>query len=83
MGTCRQPDLPAMEAIGGTGDTITGMLSALRSLKTADAELMALTVNRLVGRRIACTPATQIGEFIREIPAALEDYERRRGQRPW
>jgi NAD(P)H-hydrate repair Nnr-like enzyme with NAD(P)H-hydrate dehydratase domain len=80
VGMCRRPDLPAMEAIGGTGDTITGMVSALRYRKDVDAELTALTVNRLVGQRIGCTPATQIREFIREIPAALDDHERGRGQ---
>jgi hypothetical protein len=82
VGTCEQPVVPAMEAIGGTGDTITGILSALRDRKVVDAELMALTVNRRIGRRLGCTPATQIREFIREIPAALEDYEKSRGGGP-
>jgi NAD(P)H-hydrate repair Nnr-like enzyme with NAD(P)H-hydrate dehydratase domain len=78
VGTCRRPNLPAMEAIGGTGDTITGMLSALRDRKDADADLKALAVNRLIGQRIECTPATRIREFINEIPAALEEYEKSR-----
>jgi NAD(P)H-hydrate repair Nnr-like enzyme with NAD(P)H-hydrate dehydratase domain len=78
VGACEEPNLPAMEAIGGTGDTITGMLSALRYRKDTDAELTALILNRLIGQRIECTPATQIVEFIREIPEALEDYEGRR-----
>jgi NAD(P)H-hydrate repair Nnr-like enzyme with NAD(P)H-hydrate dehydratase domain len=81
VGMCGQPNLPAMEAIGGTGDTITGMVAALRDMNDPDADLKALTVNRLLGRRTACTPATQISEFIREIPAALADYDNSRAGR--
>jgi NAD(P)H-hydrate repair Nnr-like enzyme with NAD(P)H-hydrate dehydratase domain len=73
---CREPLVPAMEAIGGTGDTITGMLAALRFGKRVDAEYRALVLNRLIGKRLGCTPATQISEFIAAIPAALEDYEK-------
>jgi NAD(P)H-hydrate repair Nnr-like enzyme with NAD(P)H-hydrate dehydratase domain len=76
---CRGPNIPAMEAIGGTGDTITGMLSGLRYRKDEDADYKALVVNRLIGQRINCTPATQISEFIRAIPAVLEDYEKNPG----
>ena len=76
LGECRGPNIPAMEAIGGTGDTITGMLIALRSMGDQNAELKALTVNRLAGRRINCTPATQIREFIGAIAAGLEEYEK-------
>lgn len=72
----RGPNIPAMEAIGGTGDTITGMLSGLRYQKDEDSNYKALVVNRLIGKRINCTPATQIREFIGAIPAVLEDYEK-------
>jgi ADP-dependent NAD(P)H-hydrate dehydratase / NAD(P)H-hydrate epimerase len=72
----RGPNIPAMEAIGGTGDTITGMLSGLRYQKDEDSDYKALVVNRLVGKRINCTPATQIKEFIKAIPVVLEDYEK-------
>ena len=73
---CRQPNVPAMEAIGGTGDTITGMISGLRFRKDTAPEYKALIINRLIGQRINCTPATQIGEFIKAIPATLEEYEK-------
>ena len=73
---CRQPNVPAMEAIGGTGDTITGMISGLRYRKDAFPEYKALIINRLIGQRINCTPATQIGEFIKAIPSILEEYEK-------
>jgi NAD(P)H-hydrate repair Nnr-like enzyme with NAD(P)H-hydrate dehydratase domain len=70
------PNIPAMEAIGGTGDTITGMLSALRFKKDPSADTKALTLNRIIGKMIKCSPATQISEFIKAIPAALEEYEK-------
>jgi len=73
---CHGPNIPAMEAIGGTGDTITGMLSALRYKGDPDADYKALVVNRLIGKRIDCTPATQIKEFIRAIPDTLDEYEK-------
>ena len=76
--TVRRPDIPAMEAVGGTGDTVTGMLTALRSRGDAQADHTALVVNRLIAERIACTPATQIAAFIAAIPAALEEHEARR-----
>ena len=73
---CHAPNIPAMEAIGGTGDTITGMLSGFRYRKDEDADIKALVVNRIIGKRINCTPATQIGAFIKAIPSALEEYEK-------
>jgi NAD(P)H-hydrate repair Nnr-like enzyme with NAD(P)H-hydrate dehydratase domain len=69
------PNIPAMEAIGGTGDTITGMLTALRFKGEADSDYRALALNRLIGQQINCTPATQIYEFIEAIPKALEKYD--------
>jgi ADP-dependent NAD(P)H-hydrate dehydratase / NAD(P)H-hydrate epimerase len=69
------PNIPAMEAIGGTGDTITGMLSALKYKKDPQAEYHSLILNRLIGKKITCTPRTQIAEFIKAIPAALDAYE--------
>lgn len=73
---CHGPNIPAMEAIGGTGDTITGMLSGLRYRGDENADYEALVMNRLIGKRINCTPATQISEFIRAIPPVLEEYEK-------
>ncbi|HOW43379.1 MAG TPA: NAD(P)H-hydrate dehydratase [Candidatus Omnitrophota bacterium] len=73
------PGIPAMEAVGGTGDTITGMLAAFRYCRIADGDYKALVLNRRIGQEIRCTPATQIAEFIKAIPAALEKYERTTG----
>ncbi len=71
-----KPNIPAMEAIGGTGDTITGMISVLRFKKENNADYKALVLNRLIGNKIKCTAATQIAEFIQALPKALEDYEK-------
>ncbi len=71
-----QPNIAAMEAIGGTGDTITGMLSAFRYKNDPDADYKALVLNRLIGELIQCNPATQILDFIKVIPRVLEKYEK-------
>lgn len=71
-----RPNIPAMEAIGGTGDTITGMLSAFRHKNVTDADYKALMLNRLIGELIQCNPATQIIDFIKAIPQVLEKYEK-------
>ncbi len=73
---CGEPNIPAMEAIGGTGDTITGLVSGLRYRQDNNADFKAVVLNRLIGKRINCTPATQISEFIKSIPAVLEEYEK-------
>jgi hypothetical protein len=65
----------AMEAIGGTGDTLTGILSALISsgMDVKDAARIAMKTNRLAGSYARPTPATQIRDIINHIPKALED----------
>ena len=68
----------AMEAIGGTGDTLTGLAAALVSSKTTPkmtidkAAIIAAQVNRMAGHFAAPTPASQITEIIRYIPKALD-----------
>ncbi len=63
----------SMEAIGGTGDTLTGIVAALcaagRSVKEAAG--LAARANRLAGSYARPTPATQVIEIIRYIPEAL------------
>ena len=62
-----------MEAIGGTGDTLTGIVAALigAGIEVNEAAGMAARVNRLAGHYAAPTPATQIMDVIEQIPAAL------------
>jgi ADP-dependent NAD(P)H-hydrate dehydratase / NAD(P)H-hydrate epimerase len=63
----------AMEAIGGTGDTLTGIVTALigAGMDVGDAAVVAAKVNRLAGYYAKPTPATQVMNIIQHIPAAL------------
>lgn len=67
------PSVEAMEAIGGTGDTLTGLLSVLcgADFKPEDAAVLAAKVNRWAGYYTDQSPATQIAELIEKIPQAL------------
>jgi hypothetical protein len=64
-----------LEPIGGTGDTLTGIVSALvhsgMEIKTASAK--ASIINRLAGSYAMPTPATQIYDIIKQIPRALHE----------
>lgn len=67
------PDVPAMECIGGTGDTITGMCAALADSGIAlqKAAVISARVNRIAGSLAAVNPASSISKVIKQIPAAL------------
>ena len=68
------PNIPAMEAVGGTGDTLTGITSALiRSGETIEnACLQGAMVNRTAGEYCEIKPNTQISKLINSITQALE-----------
>ena len=68
------PSHPALEAMGGTGDTLTGIAAALLDAgwPIPRAAATAALANRLAGAMAQPTPATQILELIRFIPQALE-----------
>jgi NAD(P)H-hydrate repair Nnr-like enzyme with NAD(P)H-hydrate dehydratase domain len=68
----------SMEAIGGTGDTLTGIVAALveSGMKIKDAAITAAKVNRLAGYNANPTPATQVTEIINHIPSALSEIFR-------
>lgn len=63
----------AMEAIGGTGDTLTGIVAALSAsgMPLQEASVVAAKANRLAGVHARATPATQVAEIIDCIPGAL------------
>ncbi|ADK83392.1 protein of unknown function UPF0031 [Desulfarculus baarsii DSM 2075] len=67
------PDCPVLECVGGTGDTLTGLAAALLAAgqPMARAARLAALTNRLAGQLANPTPASQIGEIIARIPAAL------------
>ncbi|MBI9085582.1 MAG: sugar kinase [Desulfobacterales bacterium] len=67
------PSCAAMEAIGGTGDTLTGILSVLcgAGYQLAEAAGLAAKANRWTGCYAGATPATQVAALIEKIPQAL------------
>ena len=71
-----EPDVPALEAIGGTGDTISGMIGALAHARfpLLSAATVAARANRMAGKYAGATPATRIGRIIAELPAVLRDH---------
>jgi hypothetical protein len=76
-----QPNIEALEPVGGTGDTITGMISALiyAGKSPLDACRIAGKVNRRAGELSQPTPATQIKDIMRCIPAALKEVLKEEG----
>ncbi|MFN3535337.1 MAG: NAD(P)H-hydrate dehydratase [Desulfatiglandales bacterium] len=68
-----EPLVESLEAIGGTGDTITGMVSLLVDSGTdpVAASLLAAKANRLAGLLSDPTPATQVVSILERIPEAL------------
>ena len=70
-----EPVIEELEAIGGTGDTITGMVTGLvhHGFSITEACRIACKANRIAGKLINPTPATQICELIAKIPQSLEE----------
>jgi hypothetical protein len=65
----------AMEAIGGTGDTLTGIVTALinSGIEIIEAATIAARTNRLAGYYAKPTVATQVVETLPHIPKVLEE----------
>jgi NAD(P)H-hydrate repair Nnr-like enzyme with NAD(P)H-hydrate dehydratase domain len=76
--TIQEPSVEALEAIGGTGDTLTGIVAALIAAgkKVPEAAVIAARVNRLAGLYANPTPGTSVRAIIRHIPRALEEILR-------
>jgi hypothetical protein len=77
-GILEKVDSPAeeeLEAIGGTGDTLTGLVSALidGGKDVNGAAVAAMRINRLAGCYARPTPATQVLEIIDQIPRAYRE----------
>ena len=72
--TVDAPASPAMEAMGGTGDTLTGLTAALAAagMPIDRAAVLAARANRWAGKLANPTPATQIEAIVSKIPAALK-----------
>lgn len=76
VATITEPDVPPMEAIGGTGDTITGLVSAFvyAGLEPHEAAIIAARANRMAGKYAQATPATRVRQVIAQYPAVFKDY---------
>ena len=80
-----QPLVEALEPVGGTGDTVTGIVSALvaSGMSVPDSAVLAAKVNRLAGLYANPTPATQVMEIIKHIPKAIAEVLQDRGKAIW
>ncbi len=74
--TIEEPSVPVLEAIGGTGDTITGLVAAFAcaGLELHEAAIIAAKANRMAGKMAGPTPATRVVEIIRQFPAVFQQY---------
>jgi NAD(P)H-hydrate repair Nnr-like enzyme with NAD(P)H-hydrate dehydratase domain len=76
VATVAEPDLPALEAVGGTGDTITGLVSAFlyAGLELHEAAIIAAKANRMAGKYGRVRPDTRIAEIIRQFKPVFQDH---------
>jgi len=74
LATVDAPANEAMEAVGGTGDTLTGVVSSLieSGLEVPGAAELAARINRTAGSISHPTPASQIMDIIPCLPEAYE-----------
>ncbi|MEZ4599406.1 MAG: NAD(P)H-hydrate dehydratase [Syntrophotaleaceae bacterium] len=75
LATVDHPVEEALEAIGGTGDTLTGIVSVLMDagMSIREAAVAAMRINRLAGSYARPTPATQILDIVGHIPRACRE----------
>ncbi len=76
VGQVCEPHVPALEAIGGTGDTITGAVAGFMSsgVRPARAAELAAKCNRQAGLLAQATPAMTIAEVLERFPEVLETH---------
>ena len=71
--TVDAPSVPSMECIGGTGDLVTGLATALlcAGAHMSEACTAAARMTRLLAQHCTPNPSTQIVELIEKLPEAL------------
>ncbi|MDD2471544.1 MAG: NAD(P)H-hydrate dehydratase [Dehalococcoidales bacterium] len=76
VATVEEPDVPVLETIGGTGDTITGLASAFiyAGVEPVEAGILAAKCNRMGGKMASPTPATKVSQIIDIFPAVFKQY---------
>lgn len=74
--TINEPNVPHLEPIGGTGDTITGLVSGLvyAGLAPKDAAVFACRTNRMAGKLVDPNPSTKVKEIIDQFPRVAKEY---------
>jgi len=67
------PDVPMLEPVGGTGDTLTGIVSALAAsgVEMRKACTAAFMINRHMGLLAQPTPASSVMELLAFLPPAI------------
>ncbi|WP_285907066.1 NAD(P)H-hydrate dehydratase [Pseudodesulfovibrio pelocollis] len=80
--TVDSPCEEALEAMGGTGDTVAGIAAALveGGLSVAKAAHLAARANRLAGQLACPNPGSRIAEIVVHIPQALKQAMNGTGQ---
>jgi NAD(P)H-hydrate repair Nnr-like enzyme with NAD(P)H-hydrate dehydratase domain len=75
VGVVDEPCVPELEAIGGTGDTLTGLSSAFLAagFPTVDAALCASRSNREAGSVMRATPAMRASDLVAVLPQVFRD----------
>jgi len=70
-----EPVVPTLEPIGGTGDTLTGIMTGLIAggMPPLEAAVNAAKVNRVAGLLANPTPRTKVYEIIGKIPVAIHE----------
>jgi NAD(P)H-hydrate repair Nnr-like enzyme with NAD(P)H-hydrate dehydratase domain len=76
LSTISEPNVPTLEPIGGTGDTITGLVSGLvyAGLEPKEAAIFACRTNRMAGKLAQPTPATSVKEIVDQFPRVCKEY---------
>jgi NAD(P)H-hydrate repair Nnr-like enzyme with NAD(P)H-hydrate dehydratase domain len=71
-----EPDIPELEAIGGTGDTITGLVAAFAyaEMELHEAAIIAARANRMAGTFAKATPGTKVWQIISQLPVVFKEY---------
>lgn len=71
--TVSRPRIDALEAIGGTGDIITGLLAGLTGTgyDLFSSCLAAIRISRMAGQAANPDPGTQVADIIKKIPDSM------------
>ncbi|MCX5873760.1 MAG: sugar kinase, partial [Deltaproteobacteria bacterium] len=72
-----EPNIEAMESIGGTGDSLTGIVAALiaSGMPIPEAATLAAKANRLIGALASPNPAWSIADFLPFVPSSIRQAQ--------